>query len=117
VLIVDDNAAASDSLALLLGLEGYAAATAADGQQALAYLGSHPATALVVLDLMMPVMDGWEFLRRRQADPALAGVPVVVLTAVAQSSREGVLELGADACLEKPADIEALLAAVRRFAS
>jgi CheY-like chemotaxis protein len=115
VLIVDDNADARDSLAMLLGLKGFATATADDGREALDYLACHAAPALVVLDLSMPVLNGWEFLCRRRRDPALAGVPVVVLTAFAEFSCQGVLELGAQDCLGKPADPLALLDVVRRY--
>ena len=83
VLVVEDNLDLADSLALYLSLRGLASAVAADGAAALEYLGRHEPPRLVVLDLMMPVLDGWGFLRQRRRDPALAAVPVLVCSGVA----------------------------------
>jgi CheY-like chemotaxis protein len=79
VLIVEDDVATRASLVLLLQAEGYAADSVSDGRQALSYLRSHPPPRLVVLDLLMPVMDGWQFLAKRQGDPHLAAVPEAFL--------------------------------------
>ncbi len=115
VLIVDDDAATRDALALLLNNSGYATATAADGQEALTYLRSHPAPGLVLLDLLMPVADGWQFLAERSKDAALAGVPVVTLSAGGKSLRAAAMALGADDFLEKPIAPDDLLAIVGRY--
>jgi CheY-like chemotaxis protein len=114
VLVVDDDAANRDSLALLLKLSGWAVCTAANGREALDRLRGSAAPDLVFLDLMMPVMDGWEFLRRRRDEAPLRDVPVVVLSALGETYQREVLSLGADAVLQKPAEPEALLAAARR---
>ena len=78
VLIVEDDAAISDNLREVLESEGYEVATAANGVQALFALDSKLRPALIVLDLMMPVMDGMTF-RREQLEraPEIAGIPVV----------------------------------------
>ncbi len=115
LLIVEDDSATRDALALLLSGAGYATATAADGREALTYLRSHPVPDLVLLDLLMPVADGWQFLAERAKDAALAAIPVVVLSAGGKSLRAAALALGADDFLEKPISPEDLLAAVGRY--
>jgi CheY-like chemotaxis protein len=115
VLIVEDNEATRESLALLLQAGGYTTAEAANGREALAYLQSHEPPRLVLLDLMMPVMDGWEFLRQRRKDPALASVPVVLFTAAGGLDAPAVWALGANDVIHKPADPDDLLATAGRY--
>ena len=115
LLIVEDDSATRDALALLLSGAGYATTTAPDGQAALTYLRSHHAPGLVLLDLVMPVADGWQFLAERHRDPTLAAVPVIVLSAGGKSLRPAAMALGADDFLEKPTDPEDLLAAIGRY--
>lgn len=111
VLIVEDDADLREMMAQLLSLEGIHAVTVANGREALEYLeGADDAPQLILLDLMMPVMDGWEFRRKQQADPELASVPVIVLSALDQT-RAGNLE--ATAFLKKPLDFDHLLELVR----
>ncbi|PYQ78988.1 MAG: response regulator [Acidobacteria bacterium] len=86
VLIVEDDADLREMMAQLLSLEGFQAAAVANGSEALQYLhNGHIKPDVILLDLMMPVMDGWEFRRKQQADPAFADVPVIVLSALDQS--------------------------------
>ena len=101
-------------MAQLLQLEGYKAEAVANGHDALRYLESGDRTEVILLDLMMPVMDGWEFRRRQVQDPAIATVPVVVLSALDHSRTLG---LGGTAFLKKPLDFDRLLELVRRFCS
>jgi CheY-like chemotaxis protein len=112
VLIVEDDDDLREMMAQLLSLEGFQAAAVANGREALDYLREEDAPGVILLDLMMPVMDGWEFRRRQQADPALAAVPVIVLSALDQS-RAG--DVRADAVLNKPLDFDRLLALVRSY--
>jgi DNA-binding response OmpR family regulator len=111
VLIVEDDEDLREMMAQLLTLEGFDAATVANGREALDYL-RHNSTVpdVILLDLMMPVMDGWEFRRRQKADPALAPVPVIVLSALDQARAAN---LDATAFLKKPLDFDRLLTLVR----
>lgn len=112
VLIVEDDADLREMMAQLLSLEGFEAFTVANGREALQYLSSRPTPDVILLDLMMPVMDGWEFRRQQQQDPELARVPVVVLSALDQSRA---VDLQAQAFLKKPLDFDRLLALVRKY--
>ena len=112
VLIVEDDADLRDMMAQLLSLEGFIAATVSNGREALEYLHEGDRPDVILLDLMMPVMDGWEFRRRQQADPSVAGVPVIVLSALDQSRAA---DVRADAFLKKPLDFDRLLALVRNY--
>jgi CheY-like chemotaxis protein len=117
VLIVEDDADLREMMAQLLVLEGFQVATASNGREALDYLrrvhnGETP--NLILLDLMMPVMDGWEFRRKQQADPRLAKLPVIVLSALDQSRAA---DVNANAFLKKPLDFDRLLQLVRNYAA
>src|ERR1700747_2678580 len=82
VLIVEDDDDLREMMAQLLTLEGFPAATVPNGHEALEYLRRGLTPHLSPRDLRMPVMDGWAFRKEQEADPALSGVPVVVLTAL-----------------------------------
>ena len=114
ILIVEDDADLRDMIAQLLTLEGYRIATVGNGREALDYLSSSGKPALILLDLMMPVMDGWEFRREQQRDPALAEVPVVVLSAVDQGRAAAA---NAQAFVKKPIDFDHLLSLVGHYAT
>ena len=87
VLIVEDDRDVRLSLAEVLAEEGYRVAIAENGFEALCYLRTARAPGVILLDLMMPVMDGWEFLAEKRRIPSLAGIPVVVLTAGGSGKR------------------------------
>lgn len=112
VLIVEDDADLREMMAQLLTLEGYRATTVANGRDALDYLHRGDRPEIILLDLMMPVMDGWEFRRRQGEDPALATVPVVVLSALDPSRAA---DLDGAAFLKKPLDFDRLLQLVRQY--
>ncbi len=115
VLVVEDNAVARHALTSLLERQGYGTAVAHDGAEALAYLRSHSPPRLILLDLMMPVMDGRQFLLARQREPRLADIPVVLCTAERHVDRAAAQALGADDLLQKPFDADELLDAVRHY--
>ena len=112
VLIVEDDEDLREMMAQLLTLEGFHTATVANGREALEYLHEESKPDVILLDLMMPVMDGWEFRRQQQADPVLAPVPVIVLSALDQARASS---LEADAFLKKPLDFDRLLSLVRAY--
>ena len=116
ILVVEDDPDIRDAMTAILESEGYEVVGAAEGHEALDRLRGHlegPARPRVILlDLMMPVMDGWEFRRRQRANPAVADVPVVVLSALDQSRA---VDLAATEILKKPLDFDRLLALVRRY--
>ncbi len=115
VLVVDDEPNIVETLSFVLEMEGFRVATAEDGEQALAQIAAlRP--PVVVLDAMMPRRDGFDVCRTIKADPGLAGVHVVMLTAMGQKSdRERAMAAGADHFLTKPFDEEELLALLRRL--
>jgi CheY-like chemotaxis protein len=113
VLLVEDHADLRRSLTDLLQEIGYQVTPAAHGQEALELLESGPLPHLIVLDLVMPVMDGWEFRRRQRQDPALAAVPVVVISGGERPPHvSGFID--AASYLLKPIDYDVLLTTIAR---
>ena len=105
ILVVDDDAGSLAALADVLSMEGYAVTTMSNGREALEHLQTPEAPpALIILDLFMPVMDGWQFLAEMKTDAKLAQlrIPVVVVTALNA-------KVEADAIIRKPIDLERLL--------
>jgi CheY-like chemotaxis protein len=111
VLIVDDEESALASLGGLLELEGYAFETARDGKEALEKLSAIAPPGLILLDLRMPVMDGWQFLTERARDATARQTPVVLLSGLPYIPNAP----GVAGFLSKPIDPARLLACVRRF--
>ncbi len=115
VLVADDNPDLRLLVADVLADAGYVVRSVGDGAQALALLESWRPD-VIVLDLMMPVMDGEAFLRLRRDSPALRTIPVLVVTAHPQHHR--VLDgLAPSAVLRKPYDLDDLVSAVQMLAS
>jgi CheY-like chemotaxis protein len=111
VLIVDDDTDFRSALALCLEGEGYTVAQATDGVEALSCVtGQRP--GVILLDLLMPRMDGFELLERLRADPALAAVPVLILTG---TPVENIRSLGVEAVVQKPMAIDALVSLMERI--
>jgi CheY-like chemotaxis protein len=115
ILVVDDDAGIRDMLTQLLEDEGYGVVTAADGQIALTQLrqGNSP-PCLILLDLMMPVMNGVQFRSEQQQDSWLASIPVVVISAHLSGWQRAHTVQAAD-YLEKPVDLPKLLDIVARY--
>lgn len=114
ILIVDDDHAIRGALTAMLEDEGHHVVGAGNGREALAYLrGAGEPPGLILLDLAMPIMSGWEFREEQQRDPALAAIPVVVISAD-RGVRQKAESIEADGYLGKPVDIDDLLAAVAR---
>ena len=115
VLLVDDDAAIRLAVEELLVDEGYTVHAAQNGSEALSLLReARLLPAVILLDLMMPVMDGWSFRRAQVCDPRLAPIPVVVLSADAGMARN-VAALDVDGVLAKPLRLETLLTTVARY--
>lgn len=115
VLIVDDDAAIRKMLVDILSLEGFSPETARDGREALALLEAGK-YQVVLLDLMMPVMDGWELCRILSERPALREQFSVVLMSAGEKLEQA-QDLGADGYLAKPFDVNQLLELLEPFVS
>src|SRR4030095_5757657 len=102
------------SLLMLLESEGFAAEGVENGREALRKLRGGYDACLILLDLMMPVMDGWAFRVEQRQDPHLADIPVVVLTATVDPEREA-RRVGAAAALQKPLGITRLIELVEKY--
>jgi CheY-like chemotaxis protein len=112
ILVVDDDQDIRDTLTELLEEEGYSVVRASHGEEALAALQAEPRPSLILLDLMMPVMDGWQFRAEQRKNPATAGIPVVIISATGKDDK--VAALGAVQFLKKPIRLEELLDAVEK---
>jgi two-component system, cell cycle response regulator DivK len=114
LLIVEDNTLNRDLLTQLLE-EDYALLIAVDGATGVAMAASH-APDLILMDLSLPVIDGWEATRRIKADTATAGIPVIVITANAMSGDEHKAKAaGCDDFMTKPVDEDLLFAKLRHW--
>ena len=114
VLIVDDDPDIREAMSEVLELEGHRTACAADGREALEMLRKDDlATCLILLDLRMPVMNGWEFREEQRRDRKLASIPVVVVTADESAGKAPGLH--AEGVLRKPIRGDDLLRTVSRF--
>jgi CheY-like chemotaxis protein len=114
VLIVEDDPAICSSISEALREEGFDVATAAHGRAALELLRTAPRPSAIVLDLMMPVMDGWDFRHEQLRDPALKDIPVVVVTAAGFSVDTVRTQFGNVALISKPVPYLDLLEALGR---
>ena len=114
ILIVEDDASVREALAIFLEGEGYAVVEAGDGAEALARLRTNEPVGLILLDLMMPVMNGWEFRDAQTRDPRLASIPVVVITAD-NSAVQKAAHAGVAGFLLKPLEFPELLTYVDRY--
>jgi CheY-like chemotaxis protein len=112
ILVVDDDSSVRELLTIILG-DQYTVSDARDGSEALQLIG-RKVPDVVLLDMTMPVMDGWTFLKVCRSQPRCAALPVLVLSAEPTASADSQL-LGAQECLYKPFDIDVLLAAVARL--
>ena len=111
ILVVEDDPDIREALALALQSGGYQVGTASHGEEALQQLRHGPHADLIVLDLMMPVMDGWQFRKVQQGDPRLAAIPVVIISADG-SVQQKASAIGAESYIKKPVDPAVLLKTV-----
>lgn len=111
-MIVEDDDSIRETLKVFLEYEGYSVIAAENGQQALQFLATIDTPGLILLDLMMPVMDGWQFLETcRRSQTEISRVPVVVITAYAEKAQS----VGVEAVVKKPVDLDILLNKVKFY--
>jgi CheY-like chemotaxis protein len=117
ILLVEDNTIQREGLGVVLRQQGYNVLPTADGREALAQLGGGPAPDLILLDMLIPLAngDGWSFLAERKRNPALATIPVIIMTGLPIASRDWATSLGAAGLLQKPLEVDVLLAEVGRY--
>jgi len=116
ILVVDDQIDMRDAIAVLLEGEGYDVIDAENGREALKFLQNGSNVIAIVLDLMMPVMDGWQFLAERRKNPKWASIPTIVVTGVSETKRR-TQELGDTTVFTKPFHFDELFVALRRAIS
>jgi two-component system response regulator MprA len=114
VLVVDDDDAIREVLTFILEHEHYTVIQAANGQEALDRLTEGAQPGLILLDLMMPAMSGWDFRERQAHDPVWGKIPVVVMTGDGNIESKSAT-LMASSYLKKPVELEDLLATVARY--
>src|SRR3954471_11060841 len=115
ILIIEDEAPIRAVLTEILADEGYEVVSASNGLHALVYLRTHTdRPGLILLDLGMPVMSGWEFREEQRRDTSLAQIPVIVMSALPSLDRRAAV-LEAAGCLNKPIDIDLLLGMITQF--
>ncbi len=112
ILVVDDDPDILEALSEILEAEGFEIRRARNGKEALERLEPDP-PQLILLDLMMPVMDGWEFAQRMRQRPSVADIPLIVLSADRNVGSKA-LDIGAVGHLAKPFELNDLLEMVRR---
>jgi two-component system, cell cycle response regulator DivK len=113
ILLIEDNEANRDALSRHLKRRGYEVVMAVDGQQGIAMTRAE-APALILMDMSLPVLDGWEATRQLKADPQTGSIPVIALTAHAMAAdRAKALEAGCDDYDTKPVEFPRLLAKIQ----
>lgn len=116
LLLVEDDRALQESLCELLEDAGFDVVCADNGKEALDYLQGGPRPCVVLLDLMMPVMNGWEFRAQQMRDQKLSDIPVVILSADGRAEMKARM-LGADGWLRKPIEMGRLFGVLERYGS
>ncbi len=114
VLLVEDDLDVRESLVDALESEGYRVLAARDGVEALEHLRTNPAPALILLDMMMPRMNGYEFREVQRATPGWSAIPVIIFSADADLERKAA-ELGVADFVKKPMKLKPFMAAVHRL--
>jgi len=111
ILIVEDDEAIRSTLKFALELEGYKVFSAVNGQEGVTVFKTMPKPCVVLLDLMMPVMNGWEFIEVVEKDEELATVPIILVTAFSDQAKT----IRAKGIVKKPVDWDELVTIVRRW--
>jgi CheY-like chemotaxis protein len=114
ILLVDDDVPSTEALKELLEAAGYTVACAENGREALARLRGPETYCVILLDVMMPVMNGYEFREAQLKEPQIASIPVIVITADGRA-REKAKQIGTDRFLQKPLSPPELLKAIQEY--
>ncbi|MFH0901209.1 MAG: response regulator [Pseudomonadota bacterium] len=114
ILVVDDDSDIREALCQVLQDEGHHVVAAANGKEAFDHLRSSLRPRLILLDLMMPIMNGWEFRTEQLRDEALASIPVVIISADREARKKAV-SIGAAGFLQKPIQLESLLSIIEKY--
>lgn len=115
ILIIEDNEMSRDMLSRRLARCGYRTVTAEDGEQGVA-LASSESPDIILMDMSLPFMDGWEATRRIKATPTLKAIPVIALTSHAMAGdREKALAAGCDEYATKPVDLQKLIGLIEQL--
>ena len=115
ILLVEDNELSRDMLARRLARCGFEIATAEDGRQGIDLASQH-SPDLILMDLNLPVVDGWEATRQLKAAPATRGIPIVALTAHAMTGdQDKAIQAGCDDYMTKPVDFPSLVAIIKKL--
>jgi DNA-binding response OmpR family regulator len=112
ILVIEDDDAARAGFGIILTKHGFAVSLAASAKDGLEYLQNHEPPNLIILDMLMRGMDGWQFLK--QSDAQWSSVPVLIVTALPIASDEWARSLGACSWLAKPIEATALVARVQK---
>jgi len=113
ILLVEDDPDIKEFLSLLLQSEGYKVDAVNNGKEALNHLDSNPHPNVILLDLMMPVMNGWEFRALQKADPKIAKIPVVVISADNRVEQKADA-IDADGFIKKPIEMDQLVDTIKK---
>ena len=114
ILVVDDDPDVRDAIANVLGDEGYGVTSVGNGREALEHLQHRTRPSLILLDMMMPEMDGWSFRQELKKLPELSSIPIVILSAHG-NVRDAALALGVADYLRKPVQLDSLLEIAERY--
>ena len=114
VLVVEDDNDLRESLSQALRDNGFSVVSANNGQQALEALEAGARPSVILLDLMMPILNGWELRDALRDDPRFAEIPQLVISAYMDEAEQHVLALPADDCIRKPFHIRILIEAIER---
>ena len=114
ILVVEDDPDTRQAMTTVLELEGYEVVSVANGKEALEHMRRDGRPAVILLDLMMPVLDGWQFRAEQKQDQSLASIPVVVVSADGAVQQKAA-SLGAAGYLQKPVEVDELLRVVGQY--
>lgn len=115
ILVVEDDTQNSYLIGFILEKSGYEVASAADGEEAVAAVGVE-APDLILMDMLLPKMNGYEATRAIKSDPKWASIPIIALTAYSmKGDREKILEAGCDGYISKPIDPETFVSQMEEF--